>query len=517
MITISSLKAFSFRFGPAGVAGFLLFLVQSLGAQTQTAGPDAAPASPASAARPNIILITADDMGMTPGAFGKHDLATPNLDRLAAEGVLFRNAYVTQASCSPSRASMLTGLYPHQNGQMGLVEGYAVKPEITATLPKLLGDAGYATAILGKLHIRPATSFPFQDDHSNLISKTRDVKMVNDLFKDFLANRGGKPFFAMINFFDPHRPYNDQMNQTAGLPTTLITPDQATPFSFLDTDFPFLRQQMAYYYNACTRVDIGVGLTLDTLKEQGLDQNTLIFFLSDNGPPFPRAKTGSYEASIHTPMMMAWPAKGGGRQVTQLISSVDIMPTALAAAGVSAPAGLPGMSLIPFFTGDPATWRTEVFTEQNSHAPGQFYPRRTVRDARYKLIHNLTPEYKNPVFSADQAFPPDMKSDHYPDLYQRWEHPPDYELYDLQNDPDEFVNLIDDPSLQGVAEKLKGDLAQWQKDTADPLTTPAAIAAARAYDFSTRKKKGAGGGEEGDTSDGRTFQVEKTGGDTPAP
>ena len=484
-----------------------LILATPLLAQTNSLDPNA------SASRPNIILITADDMGMTVGAFGNHDLATPNLDRLAAEGVIFQSAYVTQASCSPSRASMLTGLYPHQNGQMGLIEGYAVKPEITATLPKLLGDAGYATAIIGKLHIRPRESFPFQDDHSSLIMKTRDVKMVNDLFKDFLANRGHKPFFAMLNFFDPHRPYNDQMNQTAGLPATLITPGQATPFSFLDTDFSFLRQQMTYYYNATSRVDLGVGMTLDTLKEQGLDQNTLIFFLSDNGPSFPRAKTGSYEASIHTPLMMAWPAKGGaGKQAAQLVSSVDIMPTALEAAGVPPPSGLPGKSLAPFFTGEPASWRTEVFTEQNSHAPGQFYPRRTVRNARYKLIHNLTPEYKNPIFSADQAFPRDMKSDHYPDLYQRWEHPPAYELYDLQNDPNEFVDLIDDPSLKSVADQLKGDLVQWQKDTRDPLTTPEAIAAARAYDFSMKKGSD---GEEGGASDGRTFQVEKQGGDTP--
>ncbi len=472
----------------------------------------------ASSSRPNIILITADDMDMTAGAFGKQAIETPGLDRLAAEGVVFENAYVTQASCSPSRASMLTGLYPHQNGQMGLTEGYQVKPEITATMPKLFRDAGYDTAIIGKLHVLPKSAFPFEYNRSDLIMQTRDVKLVNDLFKDFLQGRGDRPFLAMLNFFDPHRPYNDKMNQTGGLPPTLVTPDEATPFSFLDVDFPLLRQQMAYYYNCVLRVDTGVGMVLDTLQDQGLTQNTLIFFLSDNGPPFPRAKTGSYEASIHTPLMMAWPAQGGGgKHVTQLVSSVDMLPTMLAAAAIPAPSNLEGLSLLPFFQGEPTKWRDYVFTEQNSHAPGQFYPRRTVRGPRYKLIHNLTPEYQNPVFSADFAFPKDMASKDHPDLYTRWMHPPEYELYDLQNDPNEFNNLIDDPSLQSVKQQLQGVLLDWTRATHDPLDSPAAIAAARAYDFSKRKAKTPAGEGESEDSESKTFQMKKSSDENPTP
>jgi N-sulfoglucosamine sulfohydrolase len=490
---------------PVGRA-ILVAALLALPACANVAWADSTPAP-----RPNIIVITADDMGLTTGLYGSHVIPTPNLDRLGREGVLFDYAYVTQALCSPSRSSILTGLYPHQNGQIGLWDNYSMRPEITATMPKLLRDAGYATAIIGKLHVKPGSAFPFEDNHSMLSLQTRDVKMVDRLFREFLAGRGDRPFFAMLNFFDPHRPYNNEMNQTDGLPPVLTTPDQATPFRFLDTDFPMLRQQMAFYYNAVARVDIGVGLTLDTLKEQGLDQNTLIFFISDNGPSFPRAKTGNYEAAVRMPMMMAWPARGGGKRVTQLVSSIDILPTILAATGISAPTSppLPGMSLLPFFTGTPAKWRDYVFTENGSVVAGDFYPRRTVRGPRYKLIHNLDDEYRNPVFAAEIDFPHDMACTDHPDLYPRWIHPPEYELYDLQNDPDEFINLIDDPSLTGVKQELQRVLVDWSRTTDDPLTTPAAVAAARAYDFSMKKPKPAGASRPPSTSNPNSFEMIK--------
>jgi len=247
--------------------------------------------APAQAQRMNIVLITADDLGKSLGTYGDPLAQTPHLDALAARGVLFERAWVTQASCSSSRASMLTGLYPHQHGQIGLAGQHAefsLRRGLT-TLPGLLRAAGYFNGIIGKLHIDPPDAFPFDRrwNADNGAMESRDVRRVASVARDFLRQRGSRPFFLYVNYFDPHRPYSSESDQFLGLPAAPYTAEDVTPLPFLGIDSPLIRSEVASYYNGISRLDTGVGLLLQELARAGVLERTVVVFVSDHGAPEP--------------------------------------------------------------------------------------------------------------------------------------------------------------------------------------------------------------------------------------
>ena len=207
------------------------------------------------AERPNLILVTGDDMGFQLGCYGDRVATTPHMDRLARDGTRFSRGYVTQASCSSSRSSMLTGLYPHQSGQIGLAHlGYSMRPGVP-TLPTLLKQAGYRTGIIGKLHVAPESSFDFDYKQTNT-ADTRDPKKVRAKCGEFLGDLGGKPFFLMLNFFDPHDPH---IQDIGGSPQAKVTPEQVKGYPFIGADSPELRRRVAEFTTCVNRVDEGVG------------------------------------------------------------------------------------------------------------------------------------------------------------------------------------------------------------------------------------------------------------------
>jgi N-sulfoglucosamine sulfohydrolase len=428
------------------------------------------------AQHPDILLITADDMGTTAGCYGDPLAITPNLDRLAADGVLFTRAYVTHASCSPSRASILTGLYPHQNGQIGLAgehPEYALKPGIP-TLPALLKDEGYYTGILGKLHVVPADRFPFDYMWKESLGKpmlTRDVRKMAELAGEFLVKAGDKPFFLYVNYFDPHRPYDAEANQCKGLPEKPYTADDVTPFGFLGD--AATRSDVAAYYNGVNRMDAGLGLLFDQLKKAGRYDNTLIIFIGDNGPDFTRAKTTCYEAGLQVPFVIKWPGVSqSGLKCGVLVSAVDIVPTVLDAVGAECPP-VTGSSLRAAVQGgSPPDWRKALYAEYTSHAKSHFYPRRSVRDGNLKMIHNLDSSRANPVNRRGTDSVAGIKDSALKNAFATDQHPPEWELYNLDKDPFETVNLAGNPEYAAPLKKLQGALQEWQKETGDPLLNP---------------------------------------------
>ena len=224
-------------------------------------------------ARLNVLLVTADDLGLQLSSYGETLIRTPRLDALAASGVQFDIAYVAQASCSPSRSAIFTGLYPHSNGQYGLTPGtgYSLHPHLRdKTIPALLKAAGYRTGLIGKLHVAPEETFPF-DFRPRL--NTRVVRDVAGEAKTFWSQGGDAPFFLMVNFSDPHA-YRDSpqstewyfQRQVDGLPVEPIDPGPKTLFSFQRLDTPEQRVRTANYYNTVLRLDAGVGMLLDALK-----------------------------------------------------------------------------------------------------------------------------------------------------------------------------------------------------------------------------------------------------------
>lgn len=407
--------------------------------------------------RPNILLITADDLGLQLCCYGEQRIRTPQLDALAAEGVRFANAYVAQSSCSPSRAALLTGRWPHQNGQVGLAHrGFRMHPG-QVTLPAVLKAAGYRTGIIGKLHVEPASDFPFDwmpAKEKVAAGPTRNVRWVAEQSRQFFASAkaSGQPFFFYVNYFDPHGPLNDQTDQVAGLPERPLRADdvkEPLPGGG-DTD-EARRLFTARYLNTVLRLDAGLGLLLGELKAAGFEQNTVVIVVSDNGIALPgaRGKTWCYELGVRVPMIVRWPGLAKpGQARAETVSLLDVMPTLLEGIGGKPPEGLVGTSFLPLLRGESGeNWREFLFTEMNFHTPDLFRPQRSARDRRYKLLLNLLPEKgQAPV-----------------------------ELFDLQTDPQETRNLADSPRYADVRRKLETALQNWRAKRADPLLDSARL------------------------------------------
>ncbi|MBT4137791.1 MAG: sulfatase [Candidatus Latescibacteria bacterium] len=431
---------------------------------------------------PNIILITADDLGIQLNSYGDMTVPTPHLNQLADEGVLFQSAYVTQASCSPSRSSMFTGLYPHQNNQLGLEHrGYVMHKGIP-TLPALLKANGYRNGSIGKVHVRPAEDLPFDFQiYRQEGLNPKDVTQYAKHAETFINETGDQPFFLLYSLGDPHKKFFHQVN---GIPTNPVKAEDMKPFAeHGGIDTPEIREEIAGYYNAIQRIDVGIRLLRDLLKKTGKDKNTLIIFIGDHGAPLSRGKTTTYEFGLRIPFLVHWPERIQAKQVrSEFISTVDILPTCLEAAGLTSPKHVAGQSLLPMVTGASTPWRDTLCAEFTTHGPG-FTPQRSIRDKRYKLILNLRTDKKKSGLGVDGCKVRDAMQDSKWEategyrVFKMLENPPDVEFYDLQNDPIEYHNLAGKPELKAVESRLKKALLAWRQETHDPLLDPAIFAA----------------------------------------
>ena len=431
----------------------------------------------------NILFITADDLGPLLGCYGERRIRTPHLDALADSSVRFRTAWVTQASCSPSRSSMFTGLYPHGNGQFGLANtGYKLhEPLQRATIPNVLKEHGYRTGIIGKLHVEPEGSFRFDfDRHTG--TNTRKVREVATLAREFFSGSAGRPFFLMVNFADPHafRRENDPAAwyfppQVDGLPEQPLAPGSHTLWDWQGVDTPAQRERVANYLNAVQRLDTGVGMLLDELDRAGARETTAIIFVGDHGPPFNRGKTTCYEAALRVPFLVRWPDVSRAGASNAFVSTVDIAPTIYDIAGVKAPIRMHGKSLRPVVSESAAGWRDYLGGEFHLHGANVFFPRRAIRDRKYKLIHNLLAGRSKPPLGID-GDPAHMiiEESGYGGTVARkafdtYRNPPEFELYDLENDPVEFVNIANGPDSKAVLSRMQSALLAWRKETEDPF------------------------------------------------
>ncbi|RBP45633.1 N-sulfoglucosamine sulfohydrolase [Roseimicrobium gellanilyticum] len=449
-------------------------------------------ASAAENPKVNVLLITSDDLGVQVGCYGDKVARTPNLDAMAKKGRLFENAYVAQASCSPSRSAMFTGIYPHANGQYGLVNGgFALHEPLRAqTIPALLKNAGYSTALLGKLHVAPENTFPFDQ---RLKSDMRDVKNVAKVAGAYIRETQ-EPFFFMVNFADPHvmgrspRPPDEAFpTQYEGIPETPLKVGEVPPFPFQKIDTQEQIERVTQYYNAVTRIDAGLGLLLAELEASGKMNNTLVLFVGDHGPPFVRGKTSCYEGGVKVPMLALWPGVfTPGERTPALVGTVDLLPTILDATGQTIPGNVQGRSLR--HTLDASQHRQYLATEFHFHGSIPFFPRRTIRDARYKLIHNLLAGKARPNSGIDgdaalaMARSEKFSGTEVAKLFELAANPPEFELYDLQTDPWEWKDLASQPEHAETLKRLQTALLEWRENTKDPLLTPEGMAAMKAME-----------------------------------
>jgi N-sulfoglucosamine sulfohydrolase len=432
--------------------------------------------------RPNLILIIADDMNWDDcGAYGHPHIRTPNIDRLAREGLRFEQAYLTASSCSPSRASIITGKYPHNTGAEQL---HWPLPPHSVTFVQQLKTAGYYTAAAGKWHLGDDVK-----DHFDLVKDastagfqlpTGDGKQPPKMIaekpsgcEDWLPVLKGrpkdKPFFLWLAALDPHREYEDGALKPAHKNSDVILPPYLP-------DTPEVRGDFRLYYDEIGRLDQYIGKVLRELGRQDVANNTVIMFISDNGRPFPREKTSLYDGGIRTPLIVRWPGGIEPDQVTKsLVSSVDIGPTFLELAGIEPADSFEGTSFLPILESPAAKGREFAFAEDHWHDYEDHA--RAVTDGRYKLIRNDYPDLAATP-SADAGRSPTWqtmlrlqetgklsKVQQSCFLSPR----PKWELYDLKTDPHELTNLDDSKKHTADLKRLQTALSDWSKETDDYL------------------------------------------------
>lgn len=442
-------------------------------------------ATDVSAKRPNILLIVGEDHGCEFACYGDPVIESPNIDRLASQGVLFENGYVTQSVCSPSRSTIFTGLYPHQNGQLGLATHQFGWFEKWPTTYSLLKNAGYRTGLIGKTHVIPAEAVEdfvdFRFQKSSNFSKKKVADYASNAGEFFRAS--DEPFFMTVNYPDAHWPLQGQVD---GLPGTQVDPDKVQVMPYIGGETPRMRQVVQNYYDCMLRLDACIGQLLKALEDSGKADETLVVFIGDHGAQMARGKVTVYEGGMRVPYIARWPGviKPNQRSLA-LVSTIDLLPTFMDASGTATPSGLPGKSLRPVFeqTTDDA-FRNYLACERNCDASHITFPQRTIRDTRYKLIYSPVRDREDPAARYYRIHGASHWSGCLTDEelagaseqtkagYARWMNPPEFQLYDLKSDPYEWSDLASDPDQAQTKARMLTALQEWQVETHDPMLDP---------------------------------------------
>jgi N-sulfoglucosamine sulfohydrolase len=416
--------------------------------------------------RPNVIIVTCHDLGDYLPCYGT-PVAAPNLDAMAAQGVVFQNHFSTATVCSPSRGSIVTGCYPHTNGLMGLVHrGWELDVDRCPALPALLRQAGYETHLFGFQH-EHWDPRRLGYDHIHQGSGLHCDEVV-PLLTEWLRNKGeaDQPFLAGVGFSETHRirlmpsGFKRDAYEPADPSEVRVRPSMP--------DIPEIRQDLADFYGAIKLVDAMMGQLLDTLDDLGLSEDTLLVFTSDHGASFMHAKATLYDGGTKVACLMRWPgALRAGLRVSALTSHVDILPTLFDFLGLAVPAYVEGQSFAAAARGEPGPEREYAFSEKtytNYYDPG-----RTVRSDSFRYIRKglrtcifdfIIPELELCTFDFRRM--PEVF--HYYSARRCTE-----ELYDLRSDPGEIHNVADDPAYEAVLAELGAALDAHLEGTDDPF------------------------------------------------
>jgi arylsulfatase A-like enzyme len=410
-----------------------------------------------------MLIVHWHDLGRQLGVYGHPEVSSPRLDQLAADGILFTRAHATAPLCSPSRGSLFTGRYPHTNGLVGLAHhGWEYRAGVR-TLPNLLSESGWYTALFGMQH---ETSYPSRLGYDEFDVSNSYCDYVVARAQEWLTESApiiaGQPFLLTAGFFETHRPYPRERYAPADT-ATVDVPDYLP-------DTPEVRRDLAEFYGAIATADSAVGLMLDTLAETGLDATTWVVFMTDHGPAFPRAKSTLYDAGTGIAMIIR-PPRGrtiAPRVYDELFSGVDLVPTLLDLLGVDQPAGVDGMSHARNLFGsidEIIPIRDRVFTEKTYH--DSFDPIRAIRTKEYSYIENYG---QRPVLDL----PWDIVESPSGQVVAPFVTAPrqTHELYDLLEDPAELNNLLEGDAsdhAESIATDLAVQLHEWRQSTGDVI------------------------------------------------
>lgn len=399
--------------------------------------------------KPNIIYVHSHDTGRYIQPYG-YAVPTPNLQRFAQQGVVFRNAFSVAPNCSPSRSALVTGHAPHCNGMNGLAHRGFSLVDITQHILHTLRPAGYHSSLFGVQHVAKQ---PHDIGYDHVWVESGRAANVVQAARDFLQ-RVPQPFYMEIGFFETHRefPHHDDAD------ITYCRPPAPVP------DTPETRRDMAAFIASATILDDGIGVIMQALCEAGLVENTLMFYTTDHGPAFPGMKTTLTNHGIGVPLIVRGPGGFVGPQmIDAAVTHMDIFPTVCELVGLPAPAWLQGKSLLPLVRGDVDVLHAQLFAEVTYHAA--YEPMRAVHTSRYKYIKRFDGRTTPVRPNVDDSPSKTLWHDH------GWgERPIDSELlYDLMFDPHEAHNLVDDAHYADTLTDMRARLWCWMNETHDPL------------------------------------------------
>ena len=415
---------------------------------------------------PNLVVFIADDVSWDDlGCYGNEYVQSPNIDLLASEGIIFKNAYLTTSSCSPSRNSIISGRYPHNTGAAEL---HTMPPIEMISLPEILKSNGYFTLQAGKFHMGDYAIRGFDEVHDD-----REVngKGGEEYWEKAVENApNDQPFFMWFASYDAHRAWGE--NQFTGTHNV----DQIKVPEYL-IDGPETRLDLVNYYDEITRFDHYIGEVVKKLKEKGTYENTVIVIMADNGRPFPHSKTRVNHQGIKTPFIIHYPKAIAARNAVSesLVSAVDIAPTLIDLAGIDPLERFQGVSFKNLLSDPNDKFRNYVFAEHNWHDYEAY--ERMVSNERYMYIKNERPQFaqrgpldavNSPTYTElKKAFKDGLITERQADIFLAPR--PKEELYDLINDPYQFNNLMLGQEIPAAHEELKLMLKEWSNATGDNL------------------------------------------------
>ena len=402
---------------------------------------------------PNFLILVASDAGPDFGCYGNSSVVSPNIDDLAGKGIIFQNAFLTSTESSAEMISLLCGQYAHTTRTED--EGTPL-PDSIKIITSLLRQEDYISGYLGPE--QPDSGIGRQFDwHSSNVQK----------LGFFLDSVRRKPFFAVVRLNEPHRKFSK------GLPDKIHNPDNIIVQANL-VDDEETRGDIALYYDALSQLDSLVGYCISTLRSNRKYDNTIIIFLSAGNAPFPREKGTLYDRGIKIPMIISGKrVKGAGMNYDGQISTIDIVPTVLKLADLPVDNNIPGIDFSLLLKGNIALGRDFIFAERNWHDCDEHM--RCIRNTQYKLILNsyLARPFGSP---ADVLSSPSWKSLLRMNRQGKLSYDqklifnvsrPEIELYDIRNDPEEYINIAEEPAYRKTVNDMLSVLVQWMDDTRD--------------------------------------------------
>ena len=416
--------------------------------------------------KPNILIVYGDDAtyNLFP-LYGGQSIETPNINRLAQQGLTFNYAFQAMAMCAPSRAELYTGMYPVRNG---VAWNHAnARPGIKSIVHHL-SDLGYRVNITGKVHAGPEEVFPFE--RVDILQKGN---VAEEALRSYIEEKPNQPFCLIVASGEPHAPWN-RGNPEKFDPDTLTLPP-----NLVDTEI--FRKVYTRYLAEMEHLDQQLGQCLKVLEQTGQADSTLVIFTSEHGAPFPGAKWTNWNVGVHTAFVARWPGViTPGNRTDALIQYADVLPTLVDAAGGTVDTSqFDGTSFLPVLTGETDEHREYAYFMHNHIPEGPPYPTRSVTDGQYHYIRNLKPDnlviekhvfgnYNQDEFYLPSWFYKTTTDEHAQDIVFRFMRRPAEELYLIQEDTYEFTNLAEDPQLAKVKQRLSYELDVWMESQNDP-------------------------------------------------